>query len=461
MSIEYETSGLTHAIPKVKQLTESAEGGHRHFHSSPTHCRFCTGEAAEPCAHLCRVSRLESHEHLYPYMRVSQWGRPKERTDRHQLKQIQKHLGRRDQRVLGGYLDRNISVKVKALQPDFERLLADVANDPYSHKRLVCSNIDRITRNVAQGIEYWGRFEALGLVVETPSRLYLHNQEGREAFLTDVYDAYRNNQRRGQGSKRSHQTSQSKEGWRYRAYAGYEKVGTTSLAVLDGWRPIFARIEASACSTAIENVLLGLEEDFPTWRFGFKSKSRAKRLKNLRDIYQDPRNAGFKSVDTGNGYGYEEVTSGGWEAVFSYDFFMRLQMLFPSARQLALLSSEKLYLKGKMRCIECQRQMKPTGVHFLDPLTGEEYANFTGFVCPPRRLGAKNKVPFCSTRQVLGSESIDAQMPTVLAALALKRGKPRDLVEQWFALSEQERPSFIKQWLKQTVVVDRGVLRLK
>ena len=442
---------------RTKAFTASTNGGRLHWHTSSTYCGWCNGDYRERCIEKCFFDRGEPHQHVYTYLRTSD---PKQaRNGRRQLARLEKHLAGKNGSAIGVWGDHALSVKVPTWQGGLETLFATAAQDPYGDKRVVAVDVRRFTRNIPQGREYAQRAKALGLTFETTRRHYRDTKRGWQDFGKAVYAGFLDNQKRSAGTKRSHEKTMLLPGWRGRMWPGYQRRDGV-IQPNPSWFNTFSYIQGLAPYATIENVL----EDIwlsPAWLGEVMRKSASERLRVLRSIYNDPRYVGWKRV-TGNQakrlVGYEVIVSGGWQAVFPWDFWVQLQLLFPSKKQRSLIKSEEAYLDGKLRCGECGRLMRPTGLRLADLNSGEELANLLAYACPPRHRNFSRNHPYCITRTVVYAEEVHQQLANVFHQLATARGRTPTLGEDWQTTPEEKRRAFITTHLKQAVVWSDGVL---
>lgn len=447
----------------AKWFSESGEGGKHHWHTSSSRCGWCSGEYRVPCVRGCYHSRDEGHEHVYVYLRTSSRKQFRQRTERRQLARVEKLLGKRSSSVLGIWGDHALSVNTPVWQDGLEALLCRVADDPHAQKRLVVADVRRLTRNLEQGRRYLQRANELHIDFETTYRHYDNTKAGRKAFLDAVRAAVYDNFKRSQGNKRSHNQTALAKGWRSTPWLGYER-RDGALTPMDTWNTLFKQLEATALHFGFENILADLQSS-PAWLTRLKTTSMKQRRKMLRTVFNDPRYAGWKRL-TGTNHpkqrdGFETVVEGGWESVFGWDFWVHLQMLYPTNLQLALIPKDAAYLQGKLRCGRCGRLMKVTGLHLLDYNEGEILCGVTAYICPPRRNRATNGVSSCLARVIAPSNDVHAQLDPIFQELARQRNKPRDLAEQWLSATDDDRPAFIASHLKRAVIWQDGQLHLQ
>ena len=413
-------------------------------------CTVCSGERNLSCIVGCPFALNELHEHIYIYLRTSGTKSRKARAERRQLARIEKKLGPRAGMVRGVFGDHALSVKNPVWQQGLEALFAAVSADPHTNKRIVTQDVRRVTRNRQQGAEYYLRAESQNAAFETLRGVYSLNRSGKKRWNDAVYQAWKDNQKRAAGNKRSHARSAQKGEWRSIAWPGYIIVDGTPQIDGESRRDMELLYESALDGFSIRFIASTISQQMK-WLLGHRSHREATREKAVLNILQDVKNAGKRRPTDRSPCA---VYQGNWEPFISLRQFEQILLMYPTDEQKKHQQAEEFPLDGWLICGHCQRTLKPSSVYFYDPETGEVLCDRKVYICPPRRMQRSPSSKFdtrkiCSPRRQYEADDLHAQIEPLLAQMAGRRGRPRDLVAQWQNAQPHARADLIKLAFKQ------------
>jgi len=349
----------------------------------------------------------------------------------------------------------------------FDQVIPAKGNDIEMHKeifRLIASSsrrpeifinkTDRASRSVEYGKWFWNQAKANNAVINTAMRTFPLTPKGRKQWLEEIQANEINNNLRRAGNTRSHARSQLDSTWRYKPWTGYFK-SEEALVPYQDWSSLATEIMNLHNRVGVDFLLESLSENVLWQRFFLRGKHEAS-YKVLTNSICDARNAGWKVYGDGE---VGDLVQGNWEPVFSLDFFIEANLLYPLKEQLELIKPARAPLNKKLRCAECGERLVTTGAFYRNASTGEVLADKVAYTCPQAFNRHNKRRKTCKLRQMYDVDVLHQQVPRIVEEMSQRTDRPNDMRQRWEAASDEVRVLLVKNYIKHSLYVSDGVLQ--
>ena len=300
---------------------------------------------------------------------------------------------------------------------------------------------DRASRDVEYGKWFWNEAKRLKTPVHAGTRTFPLNARGRKEWLKEIAANENNNRLRSEGNKKSHSKSKLEKKWRYQPWAGYGFIDG-KLQPSEPWR-LLAREIATLHNKVGLDFLLSTLRSNNLWFQTFSKRKKVFDYQILKSVICDEKNAGWKRYKDGE---VGDLIQGDWEPVFSTEFFIEANLLYPSKEQLALIPPSRAFLERKLRCADCGQRLILSGVFYRDFLTNQILVNKVAYVCPEAFNMHKKKNRTCTIRKIYDADLLHSQIPLLLDEMSKRADRPDDMREKWEIASDEVRALLAKQY---------------